>query len=133
MIKERPDLVARFGRAVAKGTIACDANPEGCLHAYWKQFPAQKPENTDTAAEARELSFVRTRLGIMIFFDSGEAHQYGAYKDKDWTTLIASLRLGEQLDNTDVKLNSLYTNEFVAEYNRFDVGEIVKAAKAYKP
>jgi NitT/TauT family transport system substrate-binding protein len=131
MIRERPDLVARFGRAVAEGTIACDANPDGCLRAYWKQFPDQKPEVTDTAAVARELSFVRTRLSNMIAFDSGEPHKYGVYKEKDWTTLIASLRLGEQLDNSQINISSLYTNEFASEYNRFDADEIVKAAKAY--
>jgi NitT/TauT family transport system substrate-binding protein len=133
MIKEHPDLVARFGRAVAKGTIACDANPVGCLHAYWKMNPTLKPETVDKDVEARELRFVKTRLSNMIFFDPGEPHRYGAYKEKDWTTLIASLRLGGQLDNTDVKLDSLYTNQFVDEYNKFDVGEVVKAAKAYKP
>lgn len=133
MIRERPDLVARFGRAVAEGTVACDANPEGCLRAYWKEFPDQKPEVTDAAAEARELSFLKTRLGNMIAFDPGEPHLYGAYKEKDWTASITSLRLGGQLDNSDIALASLYTNEFVAEYNRFSVDEVVAAAKAYKP
>jgi len=133
MIKERPDLVARFGRAVAKGTVACEANPVGCLHAYWKQFPALKPAVVDKEVEARELGFVETRLNNMLFFDPGEPHKFGTYKTKDWTTLIASLRLGGQLDNTDVKLDTLYTNQFVPEYNRFDVAEVVKAAKAYKP
>ena len=133
MIRERPDLVARFGRAVAEGTVACEANPESCLRAYWKEFPDQKPEVTDAAAVARELSFLKTRLGNMIAFDPGEPHLYGAYKEKDWTASITSLRLGGQLDNSDIALASLYTDEFVAEYNRFSVDEVVAAAMAYKP
>src|SRR5690606_24949658 len=32
---ENPDLIARFGRALTKGTVACQANLESCIRAYW--------------------------------------------------------------------------------------------------
>mgnify|MGYP000328935099 CR=1 FL=1 len=38
------ELIARFGRAVSKGSVACDANPTGCLQAFWKHYPDQKPK-----------------------------------------------------------------------------------------
>jgi NitT/TauT family transport system substrate-binding protein len=38
-IRERPDLVAKFGRISAEGTVACNANPTACLESYWKYYP----------------------------------------------------------------------------------------------
>lgn len=131
MIAEHPDLVARFGRVVAEGTVACVANPQGCLDAYWKHYP--KPAADEAAALAHELPLLKTRLANMEVWDDGEPHKYGIFHERDWTTDINSLRVGGLLDNSDIKLDSLYTNQFVADYNRFDPAAIVARAKAYKP
>ncbi len=50
---------------------------------------------------------------------------------KDWTTEIVSLKVGG-LITQDPPLDSLYTNQFVPDFNKFDVGAVVRRAKAYK-
>ena len=132
-IKENPKQVIGFGRATAKGTIACIANPEGCLAAYWKAYPAQKPPGTNADALRRELPLLNTRIEHMEFWREGEPKKYGAYDDKDWSPSITSLREGGLIDDTPIGLDTLYTNQFVDEYNKFDEATVVKAAKAYKP
>jgi len=47
--------------------------------------------------------------------------------------IIDSLRAGGLMDNSEVKLETLYTNQFVPEFNKFDRNEVIAQAKAYKP
>jgi len=132
LIKERPDIIARFGRAVAKGTLACDANPEGCLAAYWAQFPKSKPQGTNAEAVQYEMPLLQSRLRNMVWWKDGEPHRFGAFSENDWTVTIDSLRTGGVIDNSDIKLDTLYTNQFVDEYNKFDRDDVTRKAKAYR-
>jgi NitT/TauT family transport system substrate-binding protein len=132
MIRERPDLVTKFGRVSAEGTIACNANPTACLLAYWKRYPELRPAGTQADALRVTLPLLAVRLRNMMLWQDGEAHKYGLFSDKDWTTEITSLRVGGQI-TVDPKLDTLFTNQFVDDYNKFDVGAVVRKAKAYKP
>src|SRR5690606_24686493 len=44
-IANEPELIGRFGRAWSKGEVACAANIDGCLIAFWRQYPQLKPAN----------------------------------------------------------------------------------------
>jgi NitT/TauT family transport system substrate-binding protein len=133
MIRERPDLVAGFGRAVAKGTVACIANPEGCLQSYWKHYPELKPAGDEAAAIKHEMPLLQTRLKNMTIWHDGQPHKYGLFSDQDFTTDIASLRVGGVIGDSEIKLDTLFTNQFVDDYNKFDAAAVEKTAKAYKP
>lgn len=133
MIKNHPDLVARFGRAFTKGVVACEANLKGCLLSYWKLQPSEKPTVVDDKTFANQLALLKARLKNMVDFEPGEAKEFGAFSKNDWTTTIAALKLGEQITTADIPLDSLYTNRFVAEYNRFDHDAVRRKAEAYKP
>ncbi len=133
LVNENPDLIARFGRAVTKGTVACEANPEGCLNAFFKHYPNQRPAGAGEEVMRRELAVMMSRLNNIASFAPGEEKAYGAYKDRDWNALISALKLGEQIPaDASIPLDSLYTNKFVPEYNRFDAAHVVKQAKAYR-
>ena len=134
LVRDNPDLIARFGRAATKGTVACQANPTGCLQAFFKRYPDQRPKNgTDEEIMRRELAVMNSRLNNIASFQPGQDQLYGAYEDRDWNALIAALKLGEQLPaDLSIPLDSLYTNRFVADYNRFDKSDVVKQAQAYR-
>lgn len=134
LLKENPQLIARFGRAVTKGSVACDANPTGCLQAYWKHYPEQKPKaGTEEEILKRELAIMKSRLDNITYFRPGEPRVWGAYADRDWLRLIASLKEGGEVTNENIPMSSLYTNELVPEYNKFDQAIVVRQAKAWKP
>lgn len=125
-IKSKPDLIARFGRALTKGSIACQANPAGCIRAFWRQNPALKPagdENKSMESALKILNVGFTRLTP----PSGLV--YGAYSKNDWGNLLKAFEIGGVFATRNVPLELVYTNQFVAEYNKFDRAAVEKAAK----
>jgi NitT/TauT family transport system substrate-binding protein len=134
LLKENPQLIARFGRAVSKGSVACDAAPVSCLKAFWKHYPDQKPKTgTEEEILRKEMPVMKSRLDNITYFRPGEPKLWGAYSDRDWKLLIAALKEGGEVTNENIPLNTLYTNELVPEYNRFDPQIVARQARAWKP
>ena len=132
MIQKRPDLIAKFGRAMSKAAVACQANLEGCIRSFWKEYPTMRP-TTGTEEEniKREMAILKPRIENLLYARNDK--NIGAFTDKDWQLIVDALRLGGLIDQkANIPINTLYTNEFVAEYNRFSRDEVVKKAKAYK-
>jgi NitT/TauT family transport system substrate-binding protein len=130
MIRERPDLVGKFGRIAAEGTVACNANPPECLRSLWRHYPELKPPGSDADGMKEMLPILLIRLQHMTQWQSGEPKKWGIFSDKDWTAEITALKAGG-LITVDPKLDTLYTNQFVDDFNRFDTGAVVRRAKAY--
>ncbi len=133
-IRDHPDLVGRFGRVAAEGTVACIANPRGCLLAYWKSFPNSKPAGDEAAALAETLPILQVRLEEFRHVECGRAEaRWGVCGARDLSTWVKSLAAGGLIPDANIDLNTLYTNQFVAQYNSFDRGAIARRATAYRP
>lgn len=133
LLRDKPDLIARFGRAVSKGSVACTANFEGCLKAYWKAYPEQKPKTgTEEEILKRELSIMVPRMNNIAYFEPGQPKQWGAYSDRDWKILIEALKAGGEVTDENIPMSSLYTNALVPEYNKFDPEAVAQQARAWK-
>jgi NitT/TauT family transport system substrate-binding protein len=132
-IKSKPQLLARFGRAIAKGSVACEANVGACVKAFWTLYPEQKPttgteeENLDKA-----VGTLRTRLDKMLAFPPQTPRRLGEFPAKLWRDYVDVLHAGGQLSTTDIPIDSLYTNELVREFNNFDAEAVVRSARALK-
>lgn len=131
LMHDRPDLVEKFGRIFAKGTVACNANLVACVHSYWKHYPEEKPAGSDADALKETLPVLQVRLSNMLQWQPGEPHKFGLFSDKDWRAWITSLKEGSQI-TVEPPLDSLYTNQFVDAFNAFDQDAVVRQAKAYK-
>ncbi|WP_442595216.1 ABC transporter substrate-binding protein [Parapusillimonas sp. JC17] len=128
--EKNKDLVARFGRALTKGTLACNANLESCIRSYWEAYPAMKPRpDLEKETLQRETEVLQVRMKNLMAFNDNEAHEYGKFSEKDWSTLISALEAGKEITVTDIPFNKLYTNELVPAYNDFDVDKVVKQAQ----
>jgi len=133
LMRDNPGLVARFGRAVSKGSVACIANYEGCLKAYWKSYPEQKPKTgTEEEVLRKELAIMVPRMQNIGYFAPGDQKQWGAYSDRDFKVLIAALKAGGEVTDENIPMDSLYTNRLVPEYNKFDTDAVIRQAKAWK-
>ena len=130
-IATRPDLVAGFGRAVAKGTVACLANVSGCMEAYWKFNPSSRVSGGDDVARQRQL--LEGRLVHMSYFAAGSDKKWGGFDDRDAKSSIASLFAAGVIPSGDVDPASITTNRFVDEFNRFDEAAVKAKALSYKP
>jgi NitT/TauT family transport system substrate-binding protein len=132
-IAKDPNLIIKFGRAMAKSTIGCNANIEGCVKAFWKANPTLKPiEGTEEDKLRRDAHVVGVRMERLLWFRKGEPEQIGVFSDVDWKLVIQELEKGEVIQKTDIPLNRFYTNEFVGKFNEFDKAAVIAAAKGYK-
>jgi hypothetical protein len=126
---EPPGMLVRLGRAIAKGTVACEANIPACYKAVWRNDPSTRPPNlTDAEAIHYALQVNYRRLNAM---KTAKGH-YAEFDRATWQTLVEALHDGGQLATTAIPLDSLYTNAFVKAINAFDYDAVVREAKARK-
>ena len=128
-VTERPEVVARFGRAFAKASVACQANWGECVRNFWSFFPTQKPtEGTEEEKLARGIAILRSRTDKFFTFPPGKPRNFGEYYEEDWRNFVEVLHSGGQIATRDIAVGEMYTNQFVAEFNRFDAGAVAKRA-----
>lgn len=130
LIKNKPEFIARFGRAIAKSIVACDANLEECIRSFWRAYPAQKPQGPENEVMAKEIKILSARMKKLMYFGPGEKPLLGSFTDGEWQGVIKSLKLGGVISVTDLPMDKLYTNRFVADFNKFDRADVIKRAKA---
>jgi NitT/TauT family transport system substrate-binding protein len=132
-IKSQPQMLARVGRAIAKGTVACNANVPACVKAFWELYPTLKPtQGTEEEKVAKAARVLTTRVEKMLAFPAGGARNLGEFPPQMWKDYIEVLHSAGQLSTTAIPVESLYTNEFIAQFNNFDVDAVVRAARALK-
>ena len=132
-LKNQPQVIAGFGRAVAKATVACNANAPACVKAFWELYPQLKPtQGTEEEKLANGVRVLQTRLDKMLAFPPGAPRNFGEFPAQLWKDYIEVLHAGGQLSTTNIPIETLYTNEFVREFNKFDVDAVVRAARALK-
>lgn len=132
LLKKNPDLIARFGRAIAKSIVACDANIEACIHSFWRAYPAQKPQGPEAAAMAKEKKILGARLVKLLYIPAGAPKLLGGFTEQEWRSVIKALQLGGVITETNIPMEKLYSSALAEQYNKFDRAEIVKRAKAAK-
>lgn len=132
-LAKNPELFERFGRALTKGIVACNANIPASIQAYWRDYPALRPSTgTEEDNLRREVEVLKVRMRNLLPEGSGTTRPYGAFSDDEWRAVIAALQAGGEVTNPNVPLDTLYTNALVPAYNRFDVQEVIAQAKARK-
>lgn len=125
-IRDNPDLVERFGRALAKSTIACEANREACIRAFWKAFPASQPmpDEEEAAMENAKSIYAATYTGVSDF-DGGE-RRWGSFTPGSIDPYANYITAGK----VDYDWDELYTNQFVDAYNDFSVEEYAERGRS---
>jgi NitT/TauT family transport system substrate-binding protein len=131
LIQKNPALVAGMGRAVTKSLVACMANTEACVRAYWKIDPSSRPAPD---AEAQWIkTFVAVNQGSYRIGDLASLNgKFGRYTDADWKNIVQKMKDGEQIPTADIDVTKLFTARFVPDYNKFDEKAVRKTAAAAK-
>jgi len=132
LIQKDPKLVEGMGRAVAKSQVACLANLEACVRAYWKIDPSSKPQPAQEADWVRTYMAVNRRTAEIGGIQKLDG-KHGNYTEQDWRNFIGKMKEGGQVDNTDFDLHQLYTDQFAQGINAFDLGQVRAAAASAKP
>lgn len=132
-IKTQSKTLAAFGRATAKGTVACDANVAACVRTFWQFYPELKPtQGSEEEKVAKSVQVLRSRLEKMLAFAPGAPPNLGEFPAQMWKEYVDVLYSTGQISTPQIPIETLYTNDLVAEFNKFDRVAIIRAAKSLK-
>lgn len=129
--RDNPDLLKRFGRAYSKGMTACYSNPEGCVRNMWRMYPTTRPSAGDEAQNLRNS--VRILLANLVRkMPEGwpQKKDFGYFPHAGWETNLEILVGEGTVKNRSLDLRRLYTNDFVPDFGKFNVDDVVARAKA---
>jgi NitT/TauT family transport system substrate-binding protein len=129
---KNPKVIAGVGRALAKGYVFNQANPEAAVRITWKKFPESKPANVPEAkALSSAIAVNQSRMKIWSSDETGG--QFGKFVPKDFEAVEKFAKEFGLLDpKAKVDMKRIYTQKFVPEFNKFDQAKIVAEAKAWK-
>ncbi len=127
-LKTRPQVLAGFGRAAAKGTVVCRISPEWCVQNFWKYYPNLKPRNEPEKELARQVQVLEENMKSYLAFPEGQPQRFGEFPPDTWRALITTLHAGGVLADADVDPGKFFTNDLVGQINDFDVASIEATA-----
>lgn len=132
-LEKDPDFIARFGRALAKGTTVAVENPEACIRMMWKQYPdTMEIGRSEDEQLAGSLIVLQKRLDLMTDDDSAE-HGWGWINPENveiWNTFATDTAI---IPKSIENIEKHYTNQFLEAYNDFDREEVLARAAAWQP
>ena len=119
------DLLERFVKAYAMGSYFTYLNPVAATEITMNKFPSL---NVD-------FQWALLSIEHLIYIDNGEdveKNGYGWHNEEKWKAQMEACRNGGTLTRTDLTVDEIYTNDFVAAANDFDHARVEQDAKDYK-
>ena len=129
MVDKEPNVVRGFGRAVAKATAFAKDNPEACVRMMWQEFPASRIAGMPEAEQLKnDVTVLVKRMELLIPpNDAGKG--WGYYEPASIAAWNEFALEGGIIDKKLDKLDGIYTNQFVADFNRFDPKAVADKAR----
>ncbi len=115
-----------LARAFIKGQIYCQANPEGCVKAFFKRFPAARSPGTDEARAVMDQ--VRILRTFLDYSPHTPGKPWGWYDSDAWRAVVDYMVAGGQLERA-LDPSGLYTNALLDEINDTDLKAVETGAK----
>jgi NitT/TauT family transport system substrate-binding protein len=123
LIKDRPQMVEGYLRAVTKGTVFSIENPKATL----KIVGSEEPQLTKDPDKA----MVELQLANAGFQSKLQAeHGFGFHSAKSWELQAKALKELKEISKV-LPGDQYFTNGFIATANRFDVEVVRKEARGY--
>lgn len=129
-IAQNPDVIRGIGRATAKASVYLKNNPEAAVRAFWAYAPDRAPKDrNDAAAMERDLAILNAQIRDMALDEFPNDFAWGSQEADVYARIQDYLIEVEQIK--EAKDPSIYfTNEFAADYVKFDAEAIAAEAKA---
>jgi len=129
LIKEHPDRIIGFGRAVAKATLFTLVNPEAAVKIFFKMYPEALPKGQTREEAIKDTLYILKARLPRLTIENRKVKKWGYIEPESW-------RLSAELLGYKGKVRkpytAFYTNQFIDAINQFDQGAIVNQAKSYK-
>lgn len=123
LAESNPDVVARFARAVVKGIVFAQANPDAAVQMFLETFP----EAAETGTVELSLILLNARLSNMLQSDSQE--RWGDIPLADYQALLeADMALGIITGLPD-DFGAVFNTDLQDQIGKFDVSEVEALAR----
>lgn len=136
MIQQKPEVVAKVLRGIAKSFEFTAAHPESAAALFEKEYPASVSQTEDRKKTFQNnLNLIRATMTDAGFysdkFPKPPARMWGAQAAGGWDT-IQDYLIKVKLIDKPLKADELFTDQFTKEANTFDKAAVEKQAKDYK-
>lgn len=133
-IEKQPKILIGVARAITKGTLFCDTNPEACVKEFYKDYPEQAPKSSAEVKDQvpHDIHVLRANLDDQLRLPGGDESILGQYSERVWKTYIDILHESGEIKSKDIPLESLYTDKLLFAINDFDALAVRERAKAWK-
>jgi NitT/TauT family transport system substrate-binding protein len=127
-LEKNPKVAAAITRAMNKAYVFAETNPEKALQDCWTEYPNLIPTGVDRAqAEKDGLASVKARLSA-----SGPVDGKYGYATDDQVRTFYELQVAAGAVKPGLKVDQLWTSDFIAKANKFDVAAVKKLAEKSK-
>jgi NitT/TauT family transport system substrate-binding protein len=124
--------MVRFARAYTKAQIACVANPEFCVKAFWRANPQSKPSGDEAQALKDQATLLSRRLQRVLYTPSGQPRVPGYYDLNAIKAGIQAMASAGEYPSANVPVDQIFSNQFIKQINDFDADAVRAQAKAAK-
>lgn len=123
-IEENPDAVSGFGRAMARATYFTQLNPSAALRVMYEAFPETRTAGLSEDDQlANDLIALEARLTLLVADNPHENGTWGAY-DPTAVNAWTSFAYNSGIIDAELDAATLFTNDFVDDYNDFDAASV---------
>ncbi|MFO1415303.1 MAG: ABC transporter substrate-binding protein [Burkholderiales bacterium] len=125
--KKRKQAVG-FARAIAKGSLFIQENPEAAAYAFIQMYPEAAPRGAALADQIKSVSVpVTKRMPLFTHYDKSIT-DWGRISAAEWGDEIEFLGLKDKIKDPTV----YFTNDLIPEINNFDRQKVIRQAKEFK-
>jgi NitT/TauT family transport system substrate-binding protein len=127
-LEKHRKLAIGFARAIAKGSLFIQHNPDAAAYAFIQMYPEAAPRGKSLAEQMQAVGVpVRKRMPLFANYDKSVT-EFGRIARSEWDDEIAFLDLTEKIQDPSI----FYTNDLIAEINRFDRQKVIRQAQEFR-
>ncbi|MGO1833479.1 Hydroxymethylpyrimidine ABC transporter, substrate-binding component [Actinomycetales bacterium JB111] len=128
-LESNPDLYERIGRAVARGVVFAQANPEAAIRILFEEHPEAMPQGVEEEqAVAGAVTVLEARLANLGIEDG--ATEYGRFDPAALESNVEFLLSAGEID-TAVPVEDFWNDSLIDGINDFDFDEVREEAANY--
>ncbi len=128
-LRNDPDTLAKFARAITKAQIVCQVNRPACIRLMFREHPETKPRDLDGDAAIAYIQATSVRRQTTMIAPRGH---YGEYDPAMWRDFTEALHAGGMLSTTTVPADLIFTNALIPKINAFSYDSAVRDAQKLK-
>jgi NitT/TauT family transport system substrate-binding protein len=131
-LERRRDMFIGLARAMAKGQVFQETNPEASVRIHWKVYPHTAPRAGVTDEEVRKTVQINRNSDKLLARNVLGTNRYGDVPRRDMEKLqhylVSTGVVPEEMD-----VSRYYTNDLIDRINDFDADAVAAFARSYQP